>query len=370
MFREPKDILQEEIMTNNDERIVESKHYLSSLNQSSFGTNLREVPDSVYIALTVVTVSRNRHQTDNYKPQYLTQVMARILRLLENSESNGLYHKVKVTVCNVDPDVRSYWEAQELMKLVEVVNRFSTLSLPLIDLVEKEKQDYVFCLNTSLSFDPDYVLLIEDDALPHDDFFVILERMLHDYIEHKSQRGESILNKEDITYVKLYHPDKILGYFDGELEYRLPELLSIGLLVGSLLTGIYRMVCCIQRQLPVKSVLKLWVIFSMYTICICVTVGRQHMILELRHALGSYGYVLTSAPECCTPAMLFPKAGAQRVVNLLHPIKCHLRFGKDLALEQLRRQHHLKAYLLQPNLVSHIGMFSLLSHNLVDSFVL
>ena len=46
---------------------------------------------------------------------------------------------------------------------------------------KKSMQDYVFCMYSSLQFNPRYVLklLFEDDALPNEDFFSLLDYMLH-----------------------------------------------------------------------------------------------------------------------------------------------------------------------------------------------
>ena len=77
-FRQPKSTLQQQVSHENDQRINESKKFLhDSIPHLARNT-------SIDIMLTIVTVSRNRHQSENYQPQYLTQVTARTLELIHN----------------------------------------------------------------------------------------------------------------------------------------------------------------------------------------------------------------------------------------------------------------------------------------------
>ncbi len=55
-------------------------------------------------------------------------------------------------ICNVDFDPASYTEAYNLSSIVPLVNRFNKTTLPLIHTLEKEKQDYVFCLNQTVKY--------------------------------------------------------------------------------------------------------------------------------------------------------------------------------------------------------------------------
>ena len=108
------------------------------------------------IIISVITVSRNRHarMLDGYEPYYLTQVVWKFLELLHTAQASGFPYHVKLMLCNVDPDPQYYKEAKDLSKYVPVFNRFSKLTLHMGHPLEKEKQDYVFCLNSSLVHNP------------------------------------------------------------------------------------------------------------------------------------------------------------------------------------------------------------------------
>ena len=92
-------------------------------------------------------------------------------------------------------------------------------------------------------------------------------------------------------------------------------------------------------------------------------------MLEGLRLLGTAGYRLRDAPECCTPAMLYPREGAKIVTDLLSKVECRIGFGKDLALHQLKREHSWPALWIQPSLVQHIGLHSSLSQRLVDPLI-
>lgn len=64
--------------------------------------------------------------------------------------------------------------------------------------IRKESMDYWKCLNESLRFRTDYVLLLEDDAVPVEGFSTMMASLL-DQLEHRNY----------VDYVKLYHPRRL-----------------------------------------------------------------------------------------------------------------------------------------------------------------
>ena len=346
-----------------DARLQESQELIKQLNQTQqwpFWTG--ESSERVDIAVSVIGMFRNRKQARKNKMQYLTQTLGYVIKSLQYARLAGFQRSVQLSICNVDPDVESFWEAKELSNVVHVMERFPKLKLPTIQVREKEKQDYIYCMNSSLHYSPSYVLLLEDDALPHLDFFKVLQNVLDHQLEGYYHHGKLYPTKKDVTYVKLYHPEKVLGFFGGEI-YHVIELLSVGSLLGTLLTMIFHVLIYKFRTGP--ALLKLWLLLTIYVFCICMAIGRPHL-LELRRYMGSYGYTTHYAPDCCTPAMLFPTKGAKRVITELSKVTCKKNFGKDTALEKFRREYGWLAYLVQPNLVSHIGMYSSVRGGWID----
>ncbi|KAB0388499.1 hypothetical protein E2I00_014179 [Balaenoptera physalus] len=70
---------------------------------------------------------------------------------------------------------------------------------------EKEKQDYVYCLESSLqTYNPDYVLMVEDDPVSEEQIFPALEHLL------RARFSEPHLRYA--LYLKLYHPARLQHY--------------------------------------------------------------------------------------------------------------------------------------------------------------
>ena len=66
------------------------------------------------------------------------------------------------------------------------------------------------------------------------------------------------------------------------------------------------------------------------------------------------------APDCCTPANVFPRRQIPHVVSALQAFKCRQGFAKDHALDAIKWRHETGAFLIEPNLVEHIGFYSTL----------
>ena len=365
------------LIKENSERLNFSSTYLKSLNETGDYRNLKlNLTDyflrlksfpkatnvvNTSIAVTIITVSRNRHTIENYEPKYLTQTLAAFLKLLKARTAGCSHSNVGLFVCNVDPQPDSYTEVKTLPKWINVFQRFPHNSWALSNMgynekIEKEKQDYVFCLERSLEQNVSHVLLVEDDAIPLPDLFPVL-----DYLVLSSSKtiGSSLHN---VTFFKLYHPERLLGFISLEVE-RIPELISISCLLSIVLVRIYTK-WLLKKSISVSFI---WITFFIYSALTLLALGRVNVI-EFRR-LSKYLYQLTPAPTCCTPAMLFPRQGGRVVADYLKTITCRSKYAKDTALDEFRKKKGLIARMVQPNLFKHIGQFSSLRSALVNPFI-
>ena len=93
-----------------------------------------------------------------------------------------------------------------------------------LNIKEKEKQDYAFCLEESLKSKPRYSLLVEDDAFPHPQLFHILYYILEirksAMASHRQTSYPSV-----VLFYKLYHPERLQGFWSLRPEH-IPELIS------------------------------------------------------------------------------------------------------------------------------------------------
>ncbi|TKC47553.1 hypothetical protein EI555_007978 [Monodon monoceros] len=96
-------------------------------------------------------------------------------------------------------------------------------------------------------------------------------------------------------------------------------------------------------------------------------VGR-HYSLELRQLLPSL-YSVVPASQVCTPAIPFPARVARWTLTYLSQVYCHKGFSKNMALFSLLRAKGERAYVVEPNLVKHIRLFSSLRYNFHPSLL-
>ena len=365
-----KTVLKESMKNANTLRIVQAEKYFSSLNGS--GLFNQHIPSStivanrVTVALTIITVSRNRHEIDNYEPKYLTQIVWKFHSLLMKWRPHNQRIHVQLSICNVDSMVASYHEANKLSKFVPMFSRFNDTHFSFVHTLEKEKQDYLFCMNKSLEInaDADYVFLVEDDALPTDDIFDVLQHVLLLHTEQSFVHGEFHSKPSDIAFVKFYHPEWLLSFISLQPE-RLPELFSYAAILSTLLTIVYAMTCGFPTTGNVVTVDICWGRLFVFSLIVMLACGRTG-VSEWRRLSSPIFYSYTPAPSCCTPAMLFPRSAAQLTVNYLNNSTCGNNFAKDSVLDKMLKDLHMTAYLVQPNTFTHIGVYSSLRLRIVD----
>ena len=363
-----KAILQELMKDANSRRIVQAENYFSVLNNSGVieQTEAYGSDETVTVALTIITLSRNRHEIDSYEPKYLTQTLWKFHSLLEKWRPYNQHLRIQMSICNVDAAVASYHESHALSEFVPMFSRFNRTHFSLVHVLEKEKQDYVFCLKKSLEAHEEakYVFLVEDDALPTDDVFDVLQKVLLTHAEQSLVRGEFRSQQSDIAFIKFYHPERLLNFISLEPE-RLPELFSYAVLLSTLLTVVYAITHGLASTGDVYSLWSKLFLFSVIVMLVCGRTG----ISEWRRLASPVFYSYTSAPSCCTPAVLFPRPAALRTVNYLNLISCSNNFGKDSVLDMMLEDMQMRAYLVQPNMFTHIGLYSSLRQRIVDPFV-
>ena len=301
--------------------------------------------ERIQLLVTIVTTQRKGQF-------YLSRVVARLHQLLNDRQRNPFFgssssSSSQVLICNVGHDENV--EAVQLGAIFPLVQRERTpptshSSPP--DVIEKEKEDYTFCLNASLAFRQhinqlspiNYILVLEDDALPTLDLFVVIQH----FTAYLAERHPNFV------YVKLYHPERLQNYIQPE-PWRICEWLALSCLLS------FITVTVILRR-P-----KRFLFFVGYFMLVTESVGRVHFELALRRFFSPAFYSLLAATECCTPAMLYSNESAAKVVHFLSNITCKRGYGKDIALYlHVRQTNGLEAFVIEPNLVQHIGLKSTL----------
>ena len=309
------------------------------------------------LAITVITVSRS---IEDEEPHYLIQVVAAFLRLLHENRRLLSSYDIHLSICNVDSTPHLHKDVKTLPEWIPVYTRYENrnkkkeyVEKPILN---KEKDDYTYCLDKALEKNISHVLLVEDDAFPRNELFIVLDNLIFS----SAKRFENASN--DVTYYKLYHPERLLGYISLELE-RIPELLSLSALLSVALLLIYER----WRKKMSTSPLVIWIVLYIYCSLLLLAIGRVN-IMEFRR-ISRHLYQLTPSPSCCTPAMLFTREGGKRISNYLKTVIDRAKFAKDIAIDEFRKKNKLVTRFIQPNLFKHIGHVSSLRLKLLDPFI-
>lgn len=292
------------------------------------------------LLVIVVTTGRREGRDFHYLLQLARQVST---AAVAGAASCGGRRCAEVLLCDVEPDARDNPDARLLEKHFRVVRRPRPREEEPLNIFEREKRDYVFCLRAAWKLaTPQHLLVLEDDALPTPDFFPVVRQLLSRRFARHS------------LYIKLYHPERLQRYWNPE-PYRLLEWAGLGAVGGTiLLLALPRCgPCWLAFTLSPGHLL----FFALYLMAVAELLGR-HYLLELRR-LSPQLYAVSPATECCTPAMLFPGNASLRAARYLEAAACVKGNAKDMVLYRLARSVHGEhAHSVEPNLVTHIGAFS------------
>jgi hypothetical protein len=261
----------------------------------------------------VTVISINRMEVHGY----LTRTVAKLHKLIKRFEKDsGLKYYFSVALCNVDTwpiDNRELYKVATALRL-PIFERFAKPVRELGDnIFGKEKDDYAFCLHESLRYNPRFVLMLEDDALPVDHALWMIHRIVSYSFNYFSQYEQN-----RIAYFKLFHPSRLLGYISVEVE-RIPQLLALGAVFGTSSLWIYLKYLQIWttsvQPRTRRHFIFLWVVFIFYFILSFLCIGHPNVlkIFSLSNSL----YQIVPAPSCCTPAMLFPSHSGHLIADYL-----------------------------------------------------
>ncbi|KAK2164583.1 hypothetical protein LSH36_61g01006 [Paralvinella palmiformis] len=349
------------------QRFQLAKEFMKGLNMTSQQWKNHQntsKPQKPVVVISIITQSRRRAFRNGYKSYYLTQTAMKFLELIQKMDSG---FPLKIFICNVDIDPHRYSEALDLGRAMDVANRFSELTLLSSNAKEKEKQDYMFCLNKSLDYDGDFIFLVEDDALPLDDALHVLKHIVEVHVGSKFVSDRATPRVQRTAFIKFYHPDRLLQFTSAGIE-RIPELVSLAALLSTVVTA-FQSLFLATLHMSVQKMHHLWSYWFIFFVLVSLCVGRTHL-LRLRQFLSPHLYSLTPTPSCCTQAVLYPRHSARSLLHYMETKTCNNTYAKDHILDEFPGREHMMAYLVQPNVFEHIGLYSALRGEIVDPLIL
>ncbi|XP_064618811.1 post-GPI attachment to proteins factor 4-like [Lineus longissimus] len=323
----------------------------------TIGSRNRKIkgPQNATVLITVISINRKEVKG------YLTRTIAKLHRLIKIFHKNsGLRNYFAFALCNADTwpiDNRELYRVASTLNL-PIFERFASpvrqINDNLFNVFGKEKDDYAYCLQESLNHNPEFVLLLEDDALPTENALSVIHRITSYSFQHYSK-----YEQDRIAYFKLFHPSRLLRYYSTDAD-RIPKLLALGAIFGTITFWIY-----LKFWKPRKHTQFLWIVIIFYFVLLFFCIGHPY-VLRL-HNLSVTFYQIVPAPFCCTPAMLYPSHSGKLMADYLRdtPWKAH---PKDKIIDMYLRETGSKGWMVLPNLFDHIGLYSTLGKNFLNPY--
>lgn len=337
-FIKPKDP-NKLIEAENEARTKQAKEILQGFERSAAPFRVFDRREQIEFSIILMTSFRtpNTH--------YLLQVAARLLPQVRHDGGKSV-----ITILNCDRNPERNKDALFLSNFVTMVNCSVPVVSNAVDSHQKEKDDYILGLRTAVKHNATFVLMIEDDAVPSEDFLNHLRFVL----KHKMP-WKFLKQRRDWAFLKLYYPEKWQGFGWPEL----PELVVLGFVGGcfAVWVDLKRRTRITRKLLPLVCSFIVW---SAYVVLIARSVGRTHLI-ELRKLFLPFMYSVVKAPGCCTPGVLYQKSHALELAKYLESIQCSDKYPMDIAMDDFADKRDLDRYLVVPNMFSHIGLHSSLS---------
>lgn len=318
----------------------EALRFWQSSSAHATSPSFKDLSQNPELLVTVVTARRREGQDFHY----LLRVMRQLSGILA---SCGQVRCAEVLLCDVESSPMENEDATLLENHFTVIRRSSSEEQQnpreQVNTFEKEKRDYVFCLRKGWELvRPKNVIILEDDALPRQDFFKVVKDLL-------SRRFAL-----QTLYIKLYHPERLQRYLNPE-PYRILEWVGLGLVCASVFLYLLPYWNPFSLSFTLSPIHLLF--FTLYFMAAAELLGR-HYLLEARR-ISPQLYAVSPATECCTPAMLFPGNSSLRVAEFLDNSFCYRGNAKDMVLYQMARTLPGEwSHSVEPNLVTHIGAYS------------
>lgn len=356
----------------NTERYNTTEQYLKRIDSAANkDLHTRNLKTATMVA--VIITKRRQWCTGNgfnCEPHYLQQVAAALDEdvkvFVSQSGMNVSQSFVPIVICNVDKQSDVHLDFSLLRQQFPVIMRYANNESLSGDTLRStyssrsdESLDYAYCLEATLKLSsPKYLLVLEDDAVPFKGITEKISYFLDYRIEHKMLHDSLTTEVKRWGWIKLYYPELWSGY---GMEYsKLLELISIAVFGAGVFCLVY--LALVKPKLNFILIFNLSTVGSLFVLLLVLIMTRQ-TFLELRR-LHTFFFHISDDMGCCTPAVLFSTKWIAAIVEYLRSSECHrCRLGVDLALSDFREQNDLDCYLVEPNLVRHVGMHSTLTAN-------
>ena len=326
------------VTTENNVRLEHAKNEFK--NRKSGHVIHESAETQLDFVIGVISVKREHKE---FSTGYLTQVMAKLI--------NEVNNKTQVFICDTYAGPGVHDEAIQLLTHFKTYTRFPNGSMEhtKISGFIKEKQDKLYCLTKADNYNARWVIMLEDDGVPRRHFLYQSTTLLRRIQERMQKGGDA----DQFGFLKLYYPERWQG-FSSDYQSAV-ELTGWGIISSSVFLYINHFI----RRRPCRRIVLVCCIGFVYGMLLASAVGRQ-FLLEFRR-FSTDLLLIRDAPMCCTQAHLYSRTSAvvfaKGLINEIMKNPSSLT-PFDLVIDKIAEEERLKGFLVEPNIVQHIGFVS------------
>jgi len=355
---------------------------INNNNHSSFYTLLNK-PKQFYLNSTnkiVISILYSKQHTDHHEGKfYIGQLL---YHLLKNYHSRFI-----ITLCENNNTNEQISDGIKLIRHLLPVFIVNSQSEILINTYEREKQAHLQCIlaNFQSFSNINYLLLLQDDAKPISENFYYQLLSLIDY--RIKQQWPLNGHRQQPAFIKIYHPRWLISYFHPSL-YIITQLIATSFLLtffcficfyyfkknNQIQWQYYPRLSLINHKflsnLITDNINLLYFLFYYLLITLVLILLNHSNVSWTWRSLHPSFYAIYPAPSCCLPGVIYFRQTYIQVIDYLNSVKCRNGYAIDTAFDDLPKRIHLQTYLVEPNLVHHIGLYSRLRHMYINPYLL
>ncbi|XP_033736232.1 transmembrane protein 246-like [Pecten maximus] len=343
----------------NKERLSSATAYFNSIDKTE-SMKFYNRYDQERLDLLVVIVTVQRKSADVQNLGYFLQATAAMDRVMKQNQS---FKKKKLVICNVDSNPLNYTDVVWLSEFIPTIQRYDPRGKDMARMTTsqravlygqhlhlnkyvKETVDYMFCLESAYLMNSTYILMMEDDAIPHRDVLNNVKHVMDTKLHHYNR---------EFGHIKLYYPQKWQGF--ALEETRIIELVSIGCIGAGVFVFILNLYSTAKKKVLTYFIQILYFLAGcVYFILVAELLDRQNL-MELRRFSKSL-YSFKQSPGCCTQAMLYREQVIPALLNYLQGSARLNMDHTDIAIYKFTLKYNIPCYQIEPNLFYHVGLYT------------
>ena len=224
----------------------------------------------------------------------------------------------------------------------------------------KEKYDYGMALRACESQNPHYVLLLQDDVIPHHRFISTLRYLIRNRLPACGGPGKSW------AYARLFYPERWSGFQDNDF----PAILAVSLCLGAglLLLVYFILLKLVHAPFGLSRFPWLLLLPSCFLVLSLLYMVNRFHLEELRFLSDRLLVTSSPADRCCIPAVLYQQSGVRALSDFLvqsanngeAPVEV------DLAIAEFAASKNWTTCRSFPNVVDHHGRQSTLPKPMME----